>query len=338
MHQGGYVDGFFLALDRNTSTLRLSAISDGRTWEGRIAAQRSKASDPWVAMKVTPKGYVWLLGRETSEVWWNSGIGSVPFKPVQGAFLNSGVGNAHDSAAVLGEYVYWLHENKEGQRLVMRGTPSYQIEEISTPDVAARFADLADVDDAVGWAYQQDGHAFYVLEFGRAGTTWVYDVTTTVWHERETWDKGRGQAWRPRLYAKAFGKDLVGDRAGASIFELTPHSGVDVSGKGMRRLRQLPILAAGRRTLIYNELELDYERGRAGDYAKPFKMRLSWSDDSGTTFGPDMQRPSAKGKYRARLRWNQLGSARDRVFRLICNADEPIHLTGAEIDVTPCNW
>ena len=38
------------------------------------------------------------------------------------------------------------------------------------------------------YAYQEQGHTFYVLNFPTAGATWVWDVTTDVWHERGFWN------------------------------------------------------------------------------------------------------------------------------------------------------
>jgi hypothetical protein len=40
------------------------------------------------------------------------------------------------------------------------------------------------ITDAIGYTYQQDGHPFYVLIFPSAEATWVYDVSTQLWHER----------------------------------------------------------------------------------------------------------------------------------------------------------
>jgi hypothetical protein len=86
------------------------------------------------------------------------------------------------------------------------------------------------VDDAIAWAYQDEGHSFYVLllptppprdAFGVDWTTWVYDVATGVWHERALWDDTRLR-WLPhygRCHAYAIGKHLIGDRASGVIYE-----------------------------------------------------------------------------------------------------------------------
>ena len=423
VHQCAMLNGHFLGLDRENSILRGSNVLDGRTWNAANIAARNVAGDPWTAMRVTPVGYLWLFGELTTEVWWNTGVGNFPFAPVRGAFLNSGT-PAPDSPAIVGNSVYWLHQNREGQRLVMEGTPSYQLREVSTPEIASQLQDLDKVDDAFGWAYQQDGHQFYVLAFASAGATWVYDVTTGVWHERGAWQTtpvepggriyqrgaaafmsvvplvgpvvdvafapagrmalrgavditslerfrlgrsrlgstavlGRGvpstsfkptgriemygngrvsafqyTAWRPRLYAHAFGRNLVGDADGAGIYVLDPKSGIDIGGYNMRRVRQLPHIGTERRRLFVDMLEIDFNRGIPGTSEHPFIMRLQVSWDGGRTWGEEMPREAPHGDYRARLRWFRIGSGYDPVFRLVCDDTEPVHLTAAIIEVT----
>ena len=81
---GDFLDGFFLALDASTSTLRISALEDGTTWDPAQVAQRNAGADRWVAMKVCNR-LIYLLGQQTSEVWWNDGGSPFPFSPIQEA-------------------------------------------------------------------------------------------------------------------------------------------------------------------------------------------------------------------------------------------------------------
>ncbi|HYE88055.1 MAG TPA: hypothetical protein VEA16_16950, partial [Vicinamibacterales bacterium] len=63
---GAQLDGFFLALDADTSTLYISDANDGTTWDPTQFIQRSSQPDPWIALKVWDR-YIWLFGTETSE-------------------------------------------------------------------------------------------------------------------------------------------------------------------------------------------------------------------------------------------------------------------------------
>lgn len=62
---------------------------------------------------------------------------------------------------------------------------------------------------------------------------------------------------------------------------------------------------------------------------------LEWSDDRGHSFGSPVGLPLVRGEYIEMLRWQRLGYARDRVFRISWSAPIPTALQGAWIDVEP---
>jgi len=39
------------------------------------------------------------------------------------------------------------------------------------------------IDDAIAWTYQLEGHECYVISFPSLDLTWVYDISTTMWHK-----------------------------------------------------------------------------------------------------------------------------------------------------------
>jgi hypothetical protein len=69
---GDSLDGYFIVLDAAASKFYISDLLDGTTWDPTMFAQRTIASDPWTSMIVNGR-YVWLLGTETSEVWYDAG-------------------------------------------------------------------------------------------------------------------------------------------------------------------------------------------------------------------------------------------------------------------------
>ena len=75
---GGHLDGYFLCLDQSTSTVNFSDYLDGTTWDPLNFFSRLIASDPWVAMKIANR-YIYMLGSETSEVWYDEGSYPIPF-------------------------------------------------------------------------------------------------------------------------------------------------------------------------------------------------------------------------------------------------------------------
>src|SRR5678815_1592302 len=101
---GGHLDGYFLALDRATSKLRISDLLDGLTWDPTQFAQRSRAPDPWRSMRVVGI-YIWLLGEVTSEVWYDTGASPFPFAPYPSLLIPYGVVSTFSAAVADGPLV-----------------------------------------------------------------------------------------------------------------------------------------------------------------------------------------------------------------------------------------
>jgi len=64
------------------------------------------------------------------------------------------------------------------------------------------------------------------------------------------------------------------------------------------------------------------------------EVYLSWSDDRGHNYGNWVgQRMGARGEYRANLKWQRLGYARDRMFRMEWSCPAKTVLKGAFIEM-----
>lgn len=315
----GQLDGFFVGLDADTSTLKISESLDGQTWDGTQIAQRTAASDPWKAMIIVRRE-IYLLGEKTGEVWYNAGRSPFPFAQRPGAFFEVGIA-APFSLSKFGGTMAWLGrtEHDNGAVYWMNG---YSPEEISTPAVRwaiQQYEDAGDITDAIGWSYAREGHEFYVLTFPDAGRTWVYDRSTNVWTEFGFWSSDANDflAYRPQHHAVAFGKNLVCDHSGNKIYALSSTVFTDVDGEELRRLRRFrgPWKGNRRITVPYAELECDRGVGLVGG-ADPV-VALRYSRNGGKTFGGNRERGlGARGEYSTRVRWDALGQGRDWMFEL----------------------
>jgi hypothetical protein len=77
---GDYLDGYFIVLDAATSTLWISDLLDGATWDPTQFIQNSASSDNWISMKVANR-YIYLMGSATTQVWYDAGTFPIPFEP-----------------------------------------------------------------------------------------------------------------------------------------------------------------------------------------------------------------------------------------------------------------
>lgn len=333
-HYVGFIDGYFVALNTTTSTLQVSDLNDGLTWNVLMVAQRTTASDPWVSMVVSDR-QIHLFGTETTESWYNSGNPDFPFDPIQGSLIRDGVAAPYSTVALVDNTRIWLTANAEGIGVVKRAS-GYQPARISTHAVEHAIQQYAVTSDAVAMAYQIEGHSFYLLSFPTARATWVFDTTTTMWHEQGWWDSVnmRFDAIRGRCHCVVFGTHLMGDRVTGGVYSLSTATYDDIASTGMRRLRQGPHLSSQSRWIYYDEVRLLMETG-VGTIATPSpQVMLQWSDDGGHTWSNEHWRTAGSlvmGNFGLNVIWRRCGRSQDRVFRVVTSDPVPWRLLGMQV-------
>lgn len=327
---GAYLDGYFLFLD-TLSTLYKSALYDGTSWDATHFAQRSAAPDPWKAVAVNKANKtIGLFGEETSEFWYDAGApATMPFKPIPGALIPYGIAAPY-SVKQVGKSLIWLSRTSSGQGEVVQ-VDGLVPKVISTPALTTALAAYDTIGDAVGDTYEALGHTFYLLTFPAAGATWVYDLTTGLWHERGTWisEDNEYVASRTRFHTFAFGKLLAGDSEDGTIYEVTNTSSVDVDDRPMRRLRRGPSISFENKRLFFPRFEVFLESGLASLGDDP-QVMLRYSNNGGKTWSSELWRSAGvRGDYGRRVYWNNLGSGRDRQYELVMSDEAPWRLIDA---------
>lgn len=337
---GDHLDGYFLALNSATSTLYISNLLDGLTWNtGTDFAQRSSAPDPWVAM-IVAQSFVWLLGELTSEVWYNSGA-SFPFAKHPSGLIHYGCAAAF-SAEVIDQTLLWLSTASNGGYQVVRAT-GFNPERVSTHPLETQIGGYTTVSDAIADAYTDRGRTFYLLTFPTQDVTHAWDSETRLWHERGTWDTDEGQytAWRPRWHAFAFGAHRMLDATTGSVYRMASSIATDVGAMAIRRLRRAPAIVKDHLLISYPGFELDLEAGlglATGQGSDPLVM-MRFSDDGGKTWSAEQMRSAGKiGEFGKRARWNRLGAGRRRVFEVSVSDPIPWRVTGAFLNPEPQVW
>jgi hypothetical protein len=204
------------------------------------------------------------------------------------------------------------------------------------PAIVKEFSGYATVADAIGFCFQINDHAFYVLTFPTASRTWVWDLKSKQWLEWLDIDvNGTESRHRFNCCAFAFNKVVGGDYANGSLYYLDPTIFTN-DDNPVTRIRTFPHMQnSGNTRINYLSFDADIECGTSEETeeenAPP--IWLSWSDDRGKTFGnPLMQSMGLQGEYSTVPSWNRLGQARDRVFKLQWSAPIKTALNGAFIE------
>ena len=325
-----FLDGYFIVNDPDTGTFQISASYDGFTWDALDILTAERDPDKIVNM-LNSHGQLWVYGRYSTEVFYNAGT-SFPFTRMGSVVIEDGL-SARWSLARGHNSAYWLSHNKQGEGFIKK-SDGYTAKIISTRAIENKLNGFANIEDAVGFCYQEAGHSFYVLTFPSGNWTIVYDESTNMWHERSTYNVGRLRAEHYVFYA---GKHLVSDYNSGKIFEMSNTIYTD-DGDPLISTRKTPVLSdtENLNQLFISDLQVDFETGTAlttGQGDDPQAM-LRVSRDGGHTYGSTRTASiGKKGEYNRRVRWNRLGCSRKFVLEL--SVADPVNRTiiGAVGDV-----
>jgi len=335
--QVGMVDGYFLAF--NGTQYRISALNDGTTWDPTQFLQRSVSPDPWQAMVLDGQRQIWLIGEQTGEAHYNAGNFPFPFAPIPGAVFKFGT-PAPWSAVAVADSVMWLTQTSGGAGMVVQAK-GYTPQRVSTHAVETaigRYLRTSRISDAEALPYEDQGHVFYVLTFPSANATWVYDLTTQLWHERGTWNAPLNQydRWHPRVHCYAFNQHLVGESATGTISTFDTTFGSEVDGSAIRRVRIAPGINYAGQPLYYRELEVYLQTGlglSSGQGSDPTVM-FRTSEDGGQTWSSERTCSAGRiGNFGTRVFLTRLGRSYDRTFEMSVSDPIPWRVVDAYMEI-----
>ena len=365
-----YLDGYFVFNEPNSQRIWVSQLLDGTSVEPLDFASAEGSPDGVVGI-ITDHRELWVFGTDTTEVWYDSGATDFPLQPIQGAFNEVGCAAAF-SIAKMDNRIFWLGTDPRGKGIVY-AAQGYKGQRVSTHAVEWQIQQYANINDAVAYTYQQDGHSFYVLNFPSANTTWVYDAATQMWHERAGFEYGAFTRHRSNCMCNFQGNIVVGDYQNGNIYTLDLDLYADGTyiQKWLRSWRAVPTGQNNLNRSAHHSLQLDMETGtgfvtdsdylltESGDflltesgyyivtadstdaYGDEPKVMLRWSDDGGHTWSSEhWVSVGNTGEYGKRVIWRRLGMTdklRDRVYEVSGTDPTKIIILGAELHATLTN-
>ena len=338
----GFIDGYFVFNQPDSQRLWVTSLYDGTMVDPLDFASAEGAPDPIVAVNVNHRE-IWVFGTNSVEVWYDAGTSPFPLQRIQGAFNELGC-LAPYSVAKLDNSVFWLGNDARGYGVVYRAN-GYTGVRVSTHAIEYAIQSYGDVTDAIAYTYQQEGHLFYVLTFPTANKTWVFDVTTGLWHERAGFDNGYFTRHRSNCQMNFQSQTVVGDFLNGNIYalDLNTYDDNGAAQKWVRSWRALPTGENNLRRTVQHTLQLDCESGvglNTGQGETP-QVMLRWSDDGGHTWSNEHWASMGKiGQYFRRVLWRRLGvttKLRDRVYEV--SGTDPVKITimGAELILAGTN-
>lgn len=320
----GFMDGYFVFLRPDSRQVFNSGIND--TTLDPLDVFSVEGTSGNVRGLIIDSREIILTKDLSGEIWYDAAndTGS-PFSRSPDGTLKIGTAAA-DSLVQQDNSVFWLANDKTFRRL-----NASTAEKISNYGIDARVERMSTISDCFGFEYSLDGHLFACWTFPSEGCTLSYDCATQEWHERESYGQSR---WRANCTINAYGMQLVGDSLTGKIGILDPDVFTEWGETQVCEWTYQSVNAA-RNRISHRRFELGVNTGdgtTAGQGSNPVAT-LMISDDGGRTFRIKPSRSLGRmGKHKTRVHWENLGSARERVYRMQVSDPVPIFATDTQLE------
>ena len=326
-----FFDGYFVFNSVGTNEFFLSALYDGTSYSGLDFA--SAEAQPGFLLAVAQNLQLLFLFCENHiELWYDAGAADFPFQRYAGGVIEKGCA-APLTVINQDEAIFFL-----GQDLVFYRLQGNVPIRVSTHAVEHAFATYGGVSDAFCFTYTLEGHKMVHLTFPSAPHSWVWDVSTNVWHERQSTDSSNNDLmrWRGNCAIRIYNYNLIGDAYNGNLWILDWNNYTEGGNTMMMQCVSAP-LHQDRQRIWVPRLELDMEVGvglTSGQGSSPQAM-LQWSKDGGQTWSllQPWRSMGAIGQYLTRLRWLGLGQAYQWIFRLVVTDPVKRVLIAADADI-----
>jgi hypothetical protein len=327
-----FKDGYFIFPKANSNKWFISDLRDGLSYNALDFA--SAESDPDNITAIFPlNGLLYVFGQKTVEPYQNIGGAGFPFERISSGIQQRGCLSAESLLEVSGQLI-WIGSG-ENERPAIYATNGGLPQKLSPPSIDALIysGGIDAVRSSYAMRWSERGHVFVAFTVPGV-TTIVYDVTTGLWHRRESLDRFfRPQSWRVTSIVDAYSVLLVGDELSGKIGILSADIFYEYGEEIRRYVTPPPIDNGGKPFSIY-QLELVAESGTSpisGQGSAPV-VRLSVSYDGGRTYSPEISRlMGLTGEYRYPISWPALGRfPRSACFRI--DISEPIKIVFVKLE------
>lgn len=300
-----FLDGYAIVIDLDSGRVWINESAYvWSNWNALDFATSERSPDDMVSI-IIDHGEVFLFGKETIEVWRNTGNADFPLEPLGAGIMEVGCLSRFGPAKCDNTVFFPGHD---GIVYRLDGYTPIRISHHGVEQAIQSYFDKT----CYGMTWSESGHKFYSLTF--ADGTWVYDLSTQLWHERQSFLLTR---WKPQFVLRAYNKWLVGDYSSNKLGELDPDTFAEW-GDILRASCTSGATEEENKLIRHSRLELVFDQGvglTTGQGSDP-KVMLDWSNDGGRTWAPEQWLPlGAIGEFKKRSFCNRLGMARDRVYR-----------------------
>lgn len=178
-----YLDNYYICNERGSDRFWVSDLTTPLSWTATSFARAEGQSDPIVRV-FSVRNELWLFGKNTIEIWTNSGNIDFPFEPIPNAVFEFGLAAAF-SVTHIGGQILMLSKEKSGYSRVMSfdgfnpsvisNTGIEYIINNNFNEAGAEPQVLINGFNVIGMSYIHSGHSFYILNFPSSLSNLVID-------------------------------------------------------------------------------------------------------------------------------------------------------------------
>lgn len=283
------LDTFFIVIQGESNKWFISASDNGKVWDALNYATFTSQPDTLTGIRVLDRA-IFVFGKEGVEVW-NSNLSLIsgsyqggpvfPFIRQNNMLLNYGCVTAGSIVSGFG-FLFWLSFTKYGTSSVMM-TNGTRPQRISTPQIDYQIQKYEDISDVRAYMYTENGHLFYVLNFTAADHTWVYDMTTNEWSERETNNNHRHLG---QCHAFFNNKHYIGAYNSGKIYDMSTDYYDEDDNNIIRVLIPTHFDSPNYKRISIKAIHIDMVTGEvpANDLGSDPKLEISASLDGGLRY------------------------------------------------------
>lgn len=325
------LDGYTVFTRQESQEFFISAIRETQTYAALDFALAEAESDNLVTVLNYNRQLI-LIGTRSTEVWYDTGNNTFPFERIDGVLIKKGTAAKYSAISdVTG--VYWLGDDKVWYRAT-----NYQPERISTHGIERIINEMEVIGDCFAFIYVQEGHRFLCTTYPTEGKTLCYDITSGLWHERESLNPVNmmpGQ-WLANAHANFAGKELVGDINTGTIYEL------DLDAYTENETTMICKVVSATQFDDYNRdsigrftLWMDTGVGLDGiPQGVDPQIMMKSSRDGGQIFSNELWQPMGPlGLYETEVWWDQVEWGRSLILEVSVSDPVRFAITGAFINI-----
>lgn len=319
------LDGYTIATKKEGRTFQFSDINATQTWQA-LNKQTVEADGSNIVRVAMNNLELWFFKETLIEVYYDSARPGYIFDRKEGVFIQKGCAAKYSVASLDGGFFFL------GSDRIVYMTNGYQLVPISTFPISQEIETYSVVSDAYAFTYVLNGHKFYTITFPTQDVTWQYNITTQLWHERQSINAQQNQGqWRATTQAFFAGLNLFGDFETGIIYYADPNVYTENGAPVLRKVVSATLFSNyARATFDRFVLMMDTGIGLVTGQGSDPQLMLRVSTDGGNTWGYEEWQPiGTQGQYMKEVFWTNVGYGRSAIFEVTMSDPVKFAIVGA---------